>query len=183
MSEYTLRFAEKRIDFSVLPDLTDQDLEKLGVVLGDRRKIRRAIANLEAWKSAPVVATAAYTKLLRAMLIAPLMLIAIAGTAVAGALEDGYSALHEGIMPPPCSFSAPSPTRATLPLGRPSPLLTITALLLTKVTAWRSLVSVSFTKGVWVCHRIMYALTCGSAWLLLRVRKARQNGENAWRHA
>ena len=26
-----------RIDFSVLPDLTDQDLEKLGVVLGDRR--------------------------------------------------------------------------------------------------------------------------------------------------
>ena len=34
--------------------------------------------------------------LLRAMLIAPLMLIAIAGTAVAGALEDGYFALNEG---------------------------------------------------------------------------------------
>jgi SAM domain (Sterile alpha motif) len=45
MSEYVQRFAENRIDFSVLPDLTDQDLEKLGVVLGDRRKMLRAIAN------------------------------------------------------------------------------------------------------------------------------------------
>ena len=39
----------KRI--SVLPDLTDQDLEKLGVVLGDRRKMLRAIASLEALKN------------------------------------------------------------------------------------------------------------------------------------
>ena len=55
MSEYAQRFAENRIDFSVLPDLTDQDLEKLGVVLGDRRKMLRAILNLEATnKSAPV---------------------------------------------------------------------------------------------------------------------------------
>ncbi|HEV3178059.1 MAG TPA: adenylate/guanylate cyclase domain-containing protein, partial [Stellaceae bacterium] len=46
MSEYAQRFAENRIDFSVLPDLTDQDLEKMGVVLGDRRKILRAIAGL-----------------------------------------------------------------------------------------------------------------------------------------
>ena len=64
MSEYAQRFAENRIDFSVLPDLTDQDLEKPGVVLGDRCKILRAVANLEAWKSAPV-ATAVCTKLLR----------------------------------------------------------------------------------------------------------------------
>jgi class 3 adenylate cyclase len=46
MSEYAQLFAENRIDLSVLPDLTDQDLEKLGVVLGDRRKMLRAIANL-----------------------------------------------------------------------------------------------------------------------------------------
>src|SRR5580692_7200457 len=46
MSEYAQRFAENRIDFSVLPDLTDQDLEKLGVVLGDRRKMMRAIVEL-----------------------------------------------------------------------------------------------------------------------------------------
>jgi uncharacterized protein YjiS (DUF1127 family) len=46
MSEYAQRFAENRIDFSVLRDLTDQDLKDLGVVLGDRRKILRAIADL-----------------------------------------------------------------------------------------------------------------------------------------
>jgi hypothetical protein len=47
MSEYAKRFAENRIDLSVLPDLTDQDLEKLGVVLGGRRKMLRAIAKLD----------------------------------------------------------------------------------------------------------------------------------------
>jgi class 3 adenylate cyclase len=46
MSEYTGRFAENRIDFLVLRDLTDQDLKDLGVVLGDRRKILRAISEL-----------------------------------------------------------------------------------------------------------------------------------------
>ena len=59
MSEYAERFAENRIDFSVLPDLTDQDLEKLGVLLGDRRKMLRAIVNLEATeKSAPAITVA-----------------------------------------------------------------------------------------------------------------------------
>ena len=47
MSEYAQRFAENRIDFSVLPDLTDQDLKDLGVVLGDRRKMLRAIGALD----------------------------------------------------------------------------------------------------------------------------------------
>src|SRR3984893_14438496 len=62
MSEYAERFAENRIDFSVLPDLTDHDLEKLGVLLGDRRKMLRAIVNLEAAeKSAPALTVAAPT--------------------------------------------------------------------------------------------------------------------------
>jgi hypothetical protein len=43
MSEYVELFAANRIDYVVLPDLTDHDLEKLGIVLGDRRKILRAI--------------------------------------------------------------------------------------------------------------------------------------------
>jgi class 3 adenylate cyclase len=47
MSEYAQRFAENRIDFSVLRDLTDHDLKDLGIVLGDRRKMLRAIANLD----------------------------------------------------------------------------------------------------------------------------------------
>jgi class 3 adenylate cyclase/tetratricopeptide (TPR) repeat protein len=60
MSEYAQRFADNRIDFSVLPDLTDQDLEKLGILLGDRRKMLRAIAKLEGGeKSTPAVAIAA----------------------------------------------------------------------------------------------------------------------------
>jgi class 3 adenylate cyclase len=46
MSEYAQRFAENGIDFSVLPDLTDQDLKDIGVLLGHRRKLLRAIAQL-----------------------------------------------------------------------------------------------------------------------------------------
>src|ERR1700720_43526 len=61
MSEYADRFAEHRIDFSVLPDLTDQDLEKLGVVLGDRRKMLRAIGELTG-ASAPSPQYSAATK-------------------------------------------------------------------------------------------------------------------------
>jgi class 3 adenylate cyclase len=46
MSEYAERFAESDIDTSVLRDLTDQDLKELGVSLGYRRKMLRAIAEL-----------------------------------------------------------------------------------------------------------------------------------------
>ena len=54
MSEYAERFAENRIDLSVLPDLTDQDLKELGVILGDRRKILRAIAGLKSTEAEAV---------------------------------------------------------------------------------------------------------------------------------
>ena len=63
MSEYARRFAENDIDFAILGDLTDQDLEKIGVAsLGHRRKLLRAIAELNevekgAPKPAPTVAT------------------------------------------------------------------------------------------------------------------------------
>ena len=58
LAEYAKCFAENRIDFSVLPDLTDQDLKDLGVVLGDRRKILRAIASLKSTETAaPKLAT------------------------------------------------------------------------------------------------------------------------------
>ena len=52
LSEYGDRFDENRIDLEILPDLTDQDLERLGVILGDRRKILRAIRKLNAAPSA-----------------------------------------------------------------------------------------------------------------------------------
>ncbi len=56
---YAQRFAENAIDLSVLPDLTDQDLEKLGVLLGHRRKMLRAIAELGSAPAAPPVTQAA----------------------------------------------------------------------------------------------------------------------------
>jgi class 3 adenylate cyclase len=60
MSEYSQRFVENRIDFTVLPELTDQDLKDIGVVLGDRRKILRAIASLKSAETlAPKLATEA----------------------------------------------------------------------------------------------------------------------------
>jgi hypothetical protein len=46
LSEYTDRFVENGIDVSVLPHLTDQDLKDLGVLLGHRRKMLRAIRDL-----------------------------------------------------------------------------------------------------------------------------------------
>jgi class 3 adenylate cyclase len=46
MSEYAERFAENRVDLSVLRHLTDQDLKDIGVLLGDRRKLLAAIAEL-----------------------------------------------------------------------------------------------------------------------------------------
>jgi class 3 adenylate cyclase len=46
MSECADRFAENRIDLSVLPDLTDQHLKDLGIALGDRLKMLRAIREL-----------------------------------------------------------------------------------------------------------------------------------------
>jgi class 3 adenylate cyclase/predicted ATPase len=62
MHEYTQRFAENSIDFDILTDLSDQDLEKIGVTsLGHRRKLLRAIANLKAAEkvtSVPPVAVA-----------------------------------------------------------------------------------------------------------------------------
>ncbi len=47
LAEYAQRFAENAIDLAVLRDLTDQDLKELGVLLGHRRKMLRAIAELD----------------------------------------------------------------------------------------------------------------------------------------
>ena len=46
MSEYAERFAENGIDIWVLRHLSDQDLKDIGVLLGHRRKLLAAIAEL-----------------------------------------------------------------------------------------------------------------------------------------
>src|SRR5262245_37103630 len=48
LDQYAKTFADSHIDFSVLPDLTEDDLEKLGVSLGHRKKLLRAIEALTA---------------------------------------------------------------------------------------------------------------------------------------
>jgi class 3 adenylate cyclase/predicted ATPase len=48
LGQYGQRFAENDISFSILPDLTDQDLKELGVAsLGHRRQLLRAIRELK----------------------------------------------------------------------------------------------------------------------------------------
>jgi hypothetical protein len=48
LGKYAQRFAENDISFVILPDLTDQDLEKIGIAsLGHRRLLLRAIAELD----------------------------------------------------------------------------------------------------------------------------------------
>ena len=60
LGQYAQRFAENDIDFDILKDLTDQDLEKIGVTsLGHRRRLLRAIDNLKgAEQITPSVAVA-----------------------------------------------------------------------------------------------------------------------------
>jgi len=61
LEQYAHCFAANDIDFSILDDLTDQDLEKIGVQsLGHRRKLLRAIADIkDIQKNAPAVPIAA----------------------------------------------------------------------------------------------------------------------------
>ena len=46
LGQYVAVFRENAIDSEVLPDLTDADLEKLGVLLGHRKRLHKAIARL-----------------------------------------------------------------------------------------------------------------------------------------
>ena len=46
LGEYEGKFRDNKIDSDVLADLTDGDLEKLGLPLGDRKRLLKAIAGL-----------------------------------------------------------------------------------------------------------------------------------------
>src|SRR5271168_654309 len=46
LGQYDAVFRESEIDSEVLPELTDADLEKLGVPLGHRKRLLKAISNL-----------------------------------------------------------------------------------------------------------------------------------------
>jgi hypothetical protein len=61
LEQYEAAFRENAIDAEVLPELTDQDLEKLGVLLGHRRKLLRAIANLQGFEKGALTVAAPIT--------------------------------------------------------------------------------------------------------------------------
>jgi class 3 adenylate cyclase len=52
LGQYALRFAENGIDLGILAELTDQDFDRLGVLLGHRRKMLRKMAELDQGASA-----------------------------------------------------------------------------------------------------------------------------------
>ena len=52
LAQYATVFAENAIDLDILPDVTEADLEKLGVALGHRKRILRAITALTSGNSA-----------------------------------------------------------------------------------------------------------------------------------
>ncbi len=57
LGQYEAAFRDAAIDAETLPELTDGDLEKLGVPLGHRKRILKAVAALGAGEAAPVAAT------------------------------------------------------------------------------------------------------------------------------
>ncbi len=54
LGQYETTFQENGIDAEVLPDLTDSDLEKLGVLMGHRKRLLKAIAGLKCTATEPV---------------------------------------------------------------------------------------------------------------------------------
>jgi hypothetical protein len=56
LEQYAPVFRQNEIDYEVLPELTDADLEKLGVPMGHRKRLLRAISALSA--AAPAAASA-----------------------------------------------------------------------------------------------------------------------------
>ncbi len=58
LSRYAQAFADNDIDLEVLSDLDDADLEKLGVSMGHRKKLLRAIVTLSDNSGADQTATA-----------------------------------------------------------------------------------------------------------------------------
>jgi class 3 adenylate cyclase len=54
LAQYEKSFSENAIDAEVLPDLTDADLEKLGVLLGHRKRLLKEIGSLKGVAGEPI---------------------------------------------------------------------------------------------------------------------------------
>ena len=56
LDQYEKKFRDNKIDLDVLADLSDGDLEKLGIPLGDRKRLLKAIAELASLEPPPAEA-------------------------------------------------------------------------------------------------------------------------------
>src|SRR5208283_1837594 len=56
LGQYEEKFRDNKIDLDVLADLSDGDLEKLGIPLGDRKRLLKAIAELASREPPPAPA-------------------------------------------------------------------------------------------------------------------------------
>ena len=53
LGQYEGKFLDNKIDLDVLADLSDGDLEKIGIPLGDRKRLLKAIAELASREPPP----------------------------------------------------------------------------------------------------------------------------------
>jgi class 3 adenylate cyclase len=67
LGRYEAVFHENAIDAEILSELTDADLEKLGVLLGHRKRLLKAIAELRPGEPAPALAKTAAPSSIEAM--------------------------------------------------------------------------------------------------------------------
>jgi class 3 adenylate cyclase/predicted ATPase len=88
LGQYAQRFAENDISFSVLSDLTDQDLKEIGVSLGHRRQLLRAITELTGReKDAPKAAIAAPQDTAERRQVTVMFSDLVGSTALAGRMD------------------------------------------------------------------------------------------------
>ena len=59
LGRYAQAFAEHGIDLDILPSLTDDDLKELGLNLGDRRRVQRALRSPSSDEGEPTVSAPA----------------------------------------------------------------------------------------------------------------------------
>jgi hypothetical protein len=59
LGQYEATFREHEIDADVLPDLTEADLEKIGLPLGARKRLTKGIARLASKEAPPSAGTPA----------------------------------------------------------------------------------------------------------------------------
>src|SRR5262249_33562898 len=86
LEQYEPAFRENEVDWAVLPELTEADLEKLGLSLGARKKLLRAIADRSA-EPGPASVTSAVPPLAERRQLTVMFIDLVGSTALASRLD------------------------------------------------------------------------------------------------